>query len=261
MAVGENGTAGERHDDAAREHRRGAALITGAAGDIGRAVAEVLVAAGRDVVIADIDLDAAAQAACELGPKATAVQLDLANADSIASTAQAVHGSISALVHCAGLAIVEPFLTSSVAHWDAMHEVNLRGPMLLTQALLPGLLETHSARIVFVSSDGARAGAGGEAAYAASKSGLFGFAKSLAREVARHQVTVNVVCPGPIEGQMVARTMADHPGALAALEKAIPMKRLGRPEEVAALIAWLASPAAGYITGQLISVSGGITMQ
>ncbi|MBF6180270.1 SDR family NAD(P)-dependent oxidoreductase [Nocardia otitidiscaviarum] len=236
------------------------ALITGGAGDIGRAVAHRLIAADWDVVIADLDLTSAKQLAEDLGPKATAVHLDLASPDSIARTAWAVQGTVSAVIHCAGLAIVEPFLVSSVDHWDAMLQVNLRGPMLLTKHLLPGLLETDSARVVFVSSDGARAGAGGEAAYAASKSGLFGFAKSLAREVARHQVTVNVVCPGPIEGQMVSQTMRRHRGNLAAIEKTIPMKRLGRPEEVATLIAWLASPEASYITGQLISVSGGITM-
>lgn len=236
------------------------ALVTGGAGDIGRAVALRLVQADRHVLIADIDTAAAESVAADLGPKAAAVHLDLADDTSIEGLARTIEGTVSAIVHCAGLAIVEPFLASEPDDWDAMFQVNLRGPMLLTKLLLPSLLETDSARIVFVSSDGARAGAGGEAAYAASKSGLFGFAKSLAREVAREQLTVNVVCPGPIEGQMVARTMERHPGNLAALEKAVPMKRLGRPEEVAALIAWLASPEASYITGQLISVSGGITM-
>lgn len=239
----------------------GGALVTGGAGDIGREVVRRLAAAGREVIIADIDVAAAQQLAAELGPKASALHLDLRSDDSIEAAAHAVRGSISALVQCAGAAIVEPFLDSTVAHWDLMHQVNLRGPMQLTQHLLPALQQASGARMVFVSSDGARAGAAGESAYAASKSGLFGFAKSLAREVARHEVTVNVVCPGPIEGRMVTHTMAQHRGKLEALQKAIPMKRLGRPDEVAALICWLASPEASYLTGQLISVSGGITMQ
>lgn len=236
-------------------------LVTGGAGDIGGEVVRRLAAAGREVIIADIDVAAAQQLAAELGPKASALHLDLRSDDSIEAAAHAVRGSISALVQCAGAAIVEPFLDSTVAHWDLMHQVNLRGPMQLTQHLLPALQQASGARMVFVSSDGARAGAAGESAYAASKSGLFGFAKSLAREVARHGVTVNVVCPGPIEGRMVTHTMAQHRGKLEALQKAIPMKRLGRPDEVAALICWLASPEASYLTGQLISVSGGITMQ
>ncbi|MDN5893702.1 MAG: SDR family oxidoreductase [Nocardioides sp.] len=167
----------------------------------------------------------------------------------------------SALVSCAGVAVVEPFIDGEPATWDLLHQVNLRGPMLLTRALLPALKQAANPRIVYVASDSARAGAANEAAYAASKSGLFGLAKSLAREHARDAVTVNLVCPGPIEGAMVSEAMAGKESMLAKLKAAIPMRRLAAAEDVASAIAWLCSPGAGYVTGQTLSVSGGITMQ
>ncbi|MCD0448508.1 SDR family oxidoreductase [Actinocorallia sp. API 0066] len=235
------------------------ALVTGGAGGIGRAICADLAALGARVLVADLDEKAAAEFATEL-PDAAALGVDLADPASIDALA-AASGDVDVLVHNAGVSIVEPFTESDPAHWDLMWKVNLRAPMQLTQALLPGMVARGWGRLVFVSSDGARAGSGGEGAYAATKAGLFGLAKTLAREAARGQVTSNVVCPGPTDTPMVRQVAQAHPGLLDKLAKGIPLRRIGRPEDVAGLIAYLCTDRAGYITGQTLSVSGGITMQ
>lgn len=238
------------------------ALVTGGGGAIGSAIATDLQAMGARVVLADRDLPAAQAVASRLGGSASAAYVDLAEDDSIAELTQAILADqgCSVLVSNAGIAHVEPFVGSSPATWDTMYQVNQRAPMSLTQRLLPAMAEAGFGRLIYISSDGARAGSSGEAAYAATKASLFGFAKSIAHEVARDGVTANVVCPGPIDTPMVAEAMAGKPGMLARLERAIPMRRIGQPEDPASAVAWLASPRAGYVTGQVISVSGGITM-
>lgn len=240
---------------------RRTAVVTGAAGDVGAATAAHLAAAGWRVVLADRDLDRARERAGALGEPAVAAHLDLEDDESVRAFAagQAAH-RVAALVSCAGISTVGPFLDSEPATWDRMHRVNLRGPMLLTQVLLPALVADGAARIVYVSSDSARAGAAHEAPYAAPKAGLLGLAKSLAREHARDGVTVNVVCPGPIDGAMVAATMAGKEAMLAKLVSGIPLRRLAAAGDVAAAIAWLCGPHASYVTGQTLSVSGGLTM-
>jgi 2-hydroxycyclohexanecarboxyl-CoA dehydrogenase len=142
-----------------------------------------------------------------------------------------------------------------------MWKINLRAPMQLTRGLLPGMVQRGWGRLIFISSDGARAGSGGEGAYAATKSGLFGLAKTLAREAARGGVTSNVICPGPTDTPMVRAVADQHPELLDKLVRQIPLRRIGRPEDVAGIVAFLCTERAGYITGQTLSVSGGITMQ
>ncbi|GAB3681384.1 3-oxoacyl-ACP reductase FabG [Actinocorallia lasiicapitis] len=235
------------------------ALVTGGAGGIGRAICTDLAALGAQVLIADLDAESAAAFARTL-PDASALAVDLGDPGSITALAEAA-GPVDVLVHNAGVSIVEPFVDSSPAHWDLMWRINLRAPMQLTQALLPGMTARGWGRLVFVSSDGARAGSGGEGAYAATKSGLFGLAKTLAREAARGNVTSNVVCPGPTDTPMVRQVAEQHPGLLDKLAKGIPLRRIGRPEDVAGLVAFLCTDRAEYITGQTLSVSGGITMQ
>ncbi|ROO83506.1 2-hydroxycyclohexane-1-carbonyl-CoA dehydrogenase [Actinocorallia herbida] len=235
------------------------ALVTGGAGGIGRAICRDLAALGARVLIADLDADAAASFAKEL-PDAAGLAVDLADPASIDALAERA-GPVDVLVHNAGISIVEPFTESDPAAWDLMWKVNLRAPMQLTKALLPGMVERGWGRLVFVSSDGARAGSGGEGAYGATKAGLFGLAKSLAREAARGGVTSNIVCPGPTDTPMVREVAKAHPDLLDKLAKGIPLRRIGTPEDVAGLIAYLCTDRAGYITGQTLSVSGGITMQ
>ncbi|MFC4584511.1 SDR family NAD(P)-dependent oxidoreductase [Sphaerisporangium corydalis] len=270
------------------------AVVTGGAGAIGSAICADLVSLGARVVVADIDEAAAERLATHLsesaapvsgigsplaeetrsplagdgsaarGPSrsdgAVAVRVDLADPGSIEEFCARV-GEVDIVVHNAGVSIVEPFVTSDPAGWDLMWAVNLRAPMLLTRLLLPGMLARSWGRLVFISSDGARAGSGGEGAYAATKAGLFGLAKTLAREAARGNVTSNVVCPGPTDTPMLRRVDAEKPGLVERIAKGIPLRRLGTPADVAGLVAYLCTDRAAYITGQTLSVSGGITMQ
>ncbi|WP_344940224.1 SDR family NAD(P)-dependent oxidoreductase [Sphaerisporangium flaviroseum] len=192
-------------------------------------------------------------------PVAVPMRVDLADPASIEEFCGRL-GPVDILVHNAGVSIVEPFVTSDPAAWDLMWAINLRAPMLLTRLLLPGMLSRSWGRLIFISSDGARAGSGGEGAYAATKAGLFGLAKTLAREAARHEVTSNVVCPGPTDTPMLRRIDAEKPGLVDKIAKGIPLRRLGAPADVAGLVAYLCTDRAAYITGQTLSVSGGITM-
>ncbi|MBO2446767.1 SDR family oxidoreductase [Actinomadura barringtoniae] len=234
------------------------AVVTGGAGGIGRAICADLAALGARVIVADIDLVAAEEAAKEVG--GVALRVDLTDPDDIDRFIGAA-GDVDILVHNAGVSIVEPFTESDPAAWDLMWKINLRAPMQLTKGLLPGMVERGGGRLIFISSDGARAGSGGEGAYAATKAGLFGLAKTLAREAARGGVTSNIVCPGPTDTPMVRAVSDQHPGLLDKLAKQIPLRRIGRPDDIAGIVAFLCTDRAAYITGQTLSVSGGITMQ
>jgi 2-hydroxycyclohexanecarboxyl-CoA dehydrogenase len=239
------------------------ALVTGGASGIGAAIAADLAASGAHVVLADLD-EAAAQSTAGGLVSAEARRVDVADeaaVDALCDDLLARHGRVDVMVSCAGQAAVGSFLASDRTTWDRMYVVNLRASMQLTQRLAPAMRDSGFGRLVYISSDGARAGSSGEAAYAAAKSGLFGFAKSIARELARDGVTSNVVCPGPTRTPMLERIAAQNPGLVPALVKAIPLRRLGEPNEVAAVVALLCSDRGGYLTGQTISVSGGITMQ
>ncbi|GAA2320560.1 3-oxoacyl-ACP reductase FabG [Nonomuraea roseoviolacea subsp. roseoviolacea] len=239
------------------------AVVTGAAGAIGSAIAADLTALGARVVVADVDADGADAVAAGLAG-AVPLAVDLSAPESVERFCHELGErglEPDIVVHNAGLSIVEPFAESDPAGWDLMWLVNLRGPMLMTKLLLPGMTARGWGRLVFVSSDGARAGSGGEGAYAATKAGLFGLAKTLAREAARANVTSNVVCPGPTDTPMLRRVSAAEPGLVEKISRGIPLRRLGTPADVAGLVAYLCTDRAAYITGQTLSVSGGVTMQ
>ena len=239
------------------------AVITGAASGIGRATAAAFARAGARVVLADIDEANGAQAAAELradGHVADYLQVDLTNPESIAGFAARVQehsGSPDVIVNGAGWGKSHPFWEGSPELCARVIALNFVGPMQLVKALLPAMIERKSGRIVNIASDAGRVGSMGETVYSGAKGGLIAFTKSLAREVARYQINVNCVCPGPTDTPLMA---AVPDGVKEALTKAIPFRRLGKPEEVADAILFFASDRSRYVTGQVLSVSGGLTM-
>lgn len=244
------------------------ALVTGAGRGIGRAVALRLARAGMAVGVTDLEGAAAAAVAAEIvaaGGRATGLAADvtdLAAMRGAVASVEAALGPLDVLVNNAGWERLHPFVESDPALWDRLIAVNLKGVLNATRAALDGMVARARGRVVSVSSDAGRVGSTGESVYSACKAGVIGFSKALAREVARHGITVNVVCPGPTDTQLLADVMVGDRGAriLEGMRRAIPMRRLAQPEDVAGAVAYLASEEAGYVTGQVLSVSGGLTM-
>lgn len=239
------------------------AVVTGAASGIGSAIAGKLAEAGAVVVIADVQADAGrarAEALCAAGHRAHFLAVDLTDPASIETFAQAVHerfGAVEVLVNGAGWGRTAPFWEGTPEFWNRLIALNLMGPMHLSKALLPPMMERGSGRIVNIASDAGRVGSLGETVYSGAKGGLIAFTKALARETARHGIRVNCVCPGPTDTPLMA---AVPDKVKEALTKAIPLRRLGRPEEVADAVLFFAGDGASYVTGQVLSVSGGLTM-
>ena len=245
------------------------ALVTGGARGIGRAIALALAADGRAVAVADLrDLDAGEVAGeiASQGGRATAVAMDVTDTTAVrAGVARAVDtlGPVDVLVNCAGWDEFRPFVETDERFWRRVIAVNYEGCLRTTHAVMSAMSERGWGRIVNISSDAARVGSAHEAVYAGAKAAVIAFTKTIARELARQGVTANAVCPGPTDTallQDMARAAPDAEKLLNALVRAVPMRRLGRPEEIAAAVAFLASENAGYITGQTLSVSGGLTM-
>ena len=239
------------------------AVVTGGASGIGKATAFELARAGARVIIADVNEEgsAAAQREAEgMGLKVECLKLDLTDPQSIDRfAAQALErcGRVDVLANVAGWGKVQPFVENTPEFWERVLAVNLTGPVRLTQKLLPKMMEARAGKIVNVSSDAGRVGSLGETMYAAAKGGMIAFTKSLAREAARGGVNVNCVCPGPTDTPLMA---AVPEKIREAFIKAIPFRRIGKPQEVADAILFFATPSSDYVTGQILSVSGGLTL-
>ncbi len=242
------------------------AIVTGAAQGIGRAIATRLAAEGAAVAIADLQAAAAARTAEEIrssGAKAIAVTLDVTKYDEATQAADKVEkelGPIDILVNNAGWDKLEPFVNSSPETWDKIIAINYRGVLNCCRVVAPRMQARGSGKIVSIASDAGRVGSTGEAVYAGCKAGIIGFSKTLARELARSKINVNVVCPGPTETALLREAMAGREGVLDAMARGIPFRRLGQPEDLAGAVAFLVSSDADYVTGQVLSVSGGLTM-
>ncbi len=235
------------------------ALVTGGAGGIGRAIVRALVLDGHRVVAGDIADGAPEEAAL-------AVHLDVTDSDSVdegVTRAERELGPIEILVNTAGWDEFHPFLETDEDFWDRIIELNYKGCLRVCRRVVPTMVSAGYGRVVNISSDAARVGSSLEAVYAGAKAGQVAFGKTLAREVVRHGVTVNSVCPGPTETPLLDGMIGAGEGSakmIDALRRAVPMRRLGQPEDIAAAVAFFASDAAAYITGQTLSVSGGLTM-
>jgi len=239
------------------------ALVTGAARGIGAAIAHRLADAGATVVVADLDGDAAASTAGTLAGKAIGVAIDVSSSASVDRALARVRADVGPpdiLVNNAGIDVIKPFVDSTEDEWDRIIAVNLKGPINCTRAVLDAMIERKSGRIVNIASDAGRVGSSGEAVYSATKGGVIAFTKTLAREAARHGITVNCVCPGPTETALLGQVAEYSQKLYEGLSRAIPLGRTAQPDDIAPAVAFLASREAGYITGQTLSVSGGLTM-
>ena len=223
------------------------AIVTGGAAGIGAAIVERFRAEGTQVVIFDLNGEQ---------------KVDITDYEAV-KQAVADAGPVDILVNNAGWDTFKPFLKTDPGFWQKIIALNLVGVLNMMHCVLPGMVARGGGKVVSVASDAGRVGSSGEAVYSACKGGIIAFSKTLAREVARKGVTVNVVCPGPTDTPILRGFLGEGDAGQKvydALVRAIPMKRVGQPDDIPGIVAFLASDDAGFITGQVISVSGGLTM-
>jgi 2-hydroxycyclohexanecarboxyl-CoA dehydrogenase len=245
-----------------------AVIVTGGGGGIGRAICLRLASEGMRVGVFDRNAEAAsatAEGASAVGARAVAYEVDITDyaavSEAVAAFEQAV-GPTDVLVNNAGWDKFAYFLDTEPALWDQLIAVNLKGPINLHHVVLKGMQQRRAGRVINIASDAGRVGSSMEAVYSACKGGIIAFTKTMAREMARSSVTLNAVCPGPTETALLAGFLEGAQGQriYEGLKRAIPMGRLGHPDDIPGIVAFLASDDAAFITGQVISVSGGLTM-
>jgi len=245
------------------------AIVTGGGRGIGKAIVLTLAKQGADVAIADVlvqEAEATASEVRNLGRKALAIKCDVSQKSDVDGMVQKVLsdlGKIDILVNNAGWDWIHPFVENTPEFWEKVIGINLKGVIYCTRAVLDHMMERKSGKIVNIGSDAGRVGSMGEAVYSACKGGVIAFTKTIAREMARNQINVNCVCPGPTETPLVIE-MKEAGGfagkVLGSMASAVPLRRLGDPQDLANAVTFMASEEASYITGQTLSVSGGLTM-
>lgn len=245
------------------------AIVCGGGGGIGRAVALALASSGAKIAVADIARDHAERVKSEvqdLGVRAMACPVDLtkkADVDRMVAEVFGRYGQIDILVNCQGWDRLEPFVESDEETWDKLLAINFKSVLYTARAVLPKMIAQSFGKIVNISSDAGRVGSSWEAVYAGAKGAVIAFSKTVAREVARYKINVNVVCPGLTETPLLqaVRSQSEQTAKIIdAVTKATPFRRPAQPEEIAEAVLFLTSPSANFITGQTLSVSGGLTM-
>lgn len=242
------------------------AFITGAGRGIGREIARTLASKSMKIIVTDINIENAQETVSILkdeGAEAIAVYCDVTKLESVqeaVATSLSHFDTIDVLVNNAGWDKIEPFLKSEPSTWKTILDINLMGQIHTCKEILPHMVKNGYGKVVNIASDSGRVGSSGEGVYSAAKGGVIALTKTLAREMARHKLNVNCIAPGPSDTPLIAEIGSYNEGIVAALEKAIPFRRLAQPSDIAGAVAYFASDEAGYVTGQTLSVNGGLTM-